>query len=292
MRRPEWLSALVAATLVAASAAAANAVLNSVVFRFDAPSGSVAVSPPRTATMYFAPDAGGIQLSMNGGAYAPLGGGTTFAFISESDGGIFMKPNTPAAAYVSGNQVLTTASTINDATKVPLAGGTMTGTLNLAGAGSGGMTMKASTNTSYAYANFLDSAGTAVGQFVYAGSAVANASTADKVYLSAQSKILALQRADNVVAGSPLLEIWNNTNGGGTKVATVDGSGNIILSSGSTRSKGTVTLSGGAATVTVSSGAICTCSDTTSAAAVRCSVSSTTLSVAGTGTDVISYLCL
>lgn len=55
---------------------------------------------------------------------------------------------------------------------------------------------------------------------------------------------------------------------------------------------GSVVLVGGNASATVRAGLHgCVCSDTTSAAAVQCSVSGTTLSVVGTGTDGITYLC-
>lgn len=54
---------------------------------------------------------------------------------------------------------------------------------------------------------------------------------------------------------------------------------------------GTKTLAAGAGTTTVATGARCVCTDTTAAAAVKCSVSGTTLTFAGTTTDVIAYFC-
>ncbi len=62
---------------------------------------------------------------------------------------------------------------------------------------------------------------------------------------------------------------------------------------GSALNKGAVTLSGGTGTATVTSGAVCVCSLNTSAgtAAPKCSVTSTTLTVTGSGTDVINYHC-
>lgn len=54
---------------------------------------------------------------------------------------------------------------------------------------------------------------------------------------------------------------------------------------------GTKTLSAGSGTVTVVSGCHAICTDTTAAAAVKCSVSATTLTITGTSTDVINYFC-
>lgn len=58
---------------------------------------------------------------------------------------------------------------------------------------------------------------------------------------------------------------------------------------------GTKTLSGGAGTVTFvnayTAAPVCTCTDQTTAAAVKCSTSTTALTIAGTTTDVIAYAC-
>lgn len=54
---------------------------------------------------------------------------------------------------------------------------------------------------------------------------------------------------------------------------------------------GTVVLTAGSGTVTVASGARCVCSDTTAVNICRASVSSTTLTLTGTGTDAVSYFC-
>jgi hypothetical protein len=60
---------------------------------------------------------------------------------------------------------------------------------------------------------------------------------------------------------------------------------------GSTKNRGTITLSGGTGTATVASGAVCVCTDTTANASVKCAVSATTLTATGTTTDVIAYHC-
>lgn len=57
-------------------------------------------------------------------------------------------------------------------------------------------------------------------------------------------------------------------------------------------SRGTITLAAGTGTATVVAGSTCVCSDSTAVAAVQCSVSSTTLTANGTGSDVIAYVCL
>jgi hypothetical protein len=61
------------------------------------------------------------------------------------------------------------------------------------------------------------------------------------------------------------------------------------------RSRGTATLSSGAATVTFTPSyqvaPTCQCVDTTAAAAVKCTPTAGSLAIAGTGTDVISYVC-
>ncbi|MFA5931797.1 MAG: hypothetical protein WC793_00250 [Candidatus Paceibacterota bacterium] len=57
--------------------------------------------------------------------------------------------------------------------------------------------------------------------------------------------------------------------------------------------KGTVALSAGTATVTVVSGAVCVVSETTTATnGVKGAVVGTTLTITGTGTDTIAYICL
>jgi hypothetical protein len=68
-------------------------------------------------------------------------------------------------------------------------------------------------------------------------------------------------------------------------------SSNNVTNMGGTKNKGTLTLVAGTKTTTVASGATCVCSDTTALNAVQCSVSSTTLTANGTGTDVIAYMC-
>lgn len=76
--------------------------------------------------------------------------------------------------------------------------------------------------------------------------------------------------------------------GAETLTSTVSTTG--LICSGATHC-GTKTLSTGTGTVTVVSGCHPVCTDTTAANAVACSVSSTTLTVTGTGSDVIDYFC-
>ena len=102
----------------------------------------------------------------------------------------------------------------------------------------------------------------------------------------------------SVGAGAAI--IWNNTSSGdsadffadpgGTEVVTIDHGG--AIHSVSTKTVGTITLSGGTGTATVNSGTHCVCDDSTATAIVKCAVSSTTLTATGTGTDVITYICL
>jgi hypothetical protein len=54
---------------------------------------------------------------------------------------------------------------------------------------------------------------------------------------------------------------------------------------------GTITLSGGTGTATVTGGVQCVCTDQTANASVKCAVSATTLTATGTGADVITYWC-
>jgi hypothetical protein len=98
-------------------------------------------------------------------------------------------------------------------------------------------------------------------------------------------------------AGGPLIE-WNQgagdvaqfySGGGGTEVLDVQSDG--TLKCYSAKSCGSTTLSGGTKAITVRSGAFCVCTSATTNA-VRCSVSSTTLTATGTGTDAFSYLCM
>lgn len=72
----------------------------------------------------------------------------------------------------------------------------------------------------------------------------------------------------------------------GTGVASTNG----VTCSGSTHC-GTQALTAGTASVTVVTGCHAICTDTTAAAAVKCSVSATTLTITGTSTDSINYFC-
>lgn len=65
------------------------------------------------------------------------------------------------------------------------------------------------------------------------------------------------------------------------------------IKSGSTLTRGTISLASGTGTATVLSGAICACSRTDSATAVQCNVATTTLTAtSGAGTGTVAYVCL
>lgn len=82
-----------------------------------------------------------------------------------------------------------------------------------------------------------------------------------------------------------------NPGGCTTEVFSIDNTGSVLTTSALT--KGSKTLVAGSGTVTVLSGAKCVCSEETNQAnGVKCSVSGTTLTITGTGTDVITYVCL
>lgn len=95
-------------------------------------------------------------------------------------------------------------------------------------------------------------------------------------------------------SGAVLHSFQNNIGGTPSTKATVDFNGVYagggITCTGATHC-GVQALTAGSATVTVVSGCHAICTDTTAAAAVKCSVSSTTLTIAGTGTDSINYFC-
>lgn len=79
-------------------------------------------------------------------------------------------------------------------------------------------------------------------------------------------------------------------NVGNTAVANMNGVG-LKLAAGATKSRATVALVLGTITATVNSGAVCVCESATVNRAY-CSVSGTTLTITGTGTDSVSYICL
>ena len=76
-----------------------------------------------------------------------------------------------------------------------------------------------------------------------------------------------------------------------TGILAVGGNSKGGLQCGATTCGGSIILSGGTQTATVYSGCRPICTDTTAANAVACSVSSTTLTATGTGTDHINYFC-
>lgn len=140
--------------------------------------------------------------------------------------------------------------------------------------------------------SFYDNSLTNLGGPRYYGSTVADADFTDKMAWVSVGKMISMLRTEAVAAGTVVFEVRDDALSTGAQLFTVDGSGNLFVNAAGTRTKGTITLAAGTGTVTVASGSICVCSDTTAVNAVQCSVSSTTLTANGTGTDVISYICL
>lgn len=159
-------------------------------------------------------------------------------------------------------------------------------------AGDGVLHTKAGTNTNAAGVALWNTSNTAVGTFAFFDSSTADADYADKVVTRGISKTIAAIRTDDVAAGSVVMEVRDNASATGVQLLTVDGNGNLFVNAAGTRTKGTITLAAGVGTATVASGSICVCSDTTAINAVQCSVTTTTLTANGTGTDVIAYHCL
>jgi hypothetical protein len=87
--------------------------------------------------------------------------------------------------------------------------------------------------------------------------------------------------------------VWSDASGllrmkSSAPTADTDGAG---VACASATSCGVTSLAAGTATVTVRSGCRPLCTDTTAAAAVKCSVAATTLTITGTGTDAIGWFC-
>jgi hypothetical protein len=110
---------------------------------------------------------------------------------------------------------------------------------------------------------------------------VADGASAVGVIINTQTNLTTL--------GAKIISVRNAT----VEKAYIDKDGSIV--SASTKTRGTITLSGGSGAATVLAGAICTCQNTSGAGTVQCAVASTTLTATkGTAgdTDVIAYLCL
>lgn len=113
------------------------------------------------------------------------------------------------------------------------------------------------------------------------------------------NKFTVAASSGNVVAAGTL-----GVTGDITGQANVNATGSFVGASGSSLFQGAglqltgsthsgqKTLAAGAGTVTIASGKSgCVCTDNTANASVKCTVSGTTLTIAGTGTDQIYYLC-
>ncbi len=102
----------------------------------------------------------------------------------------------------------------------------------------------------------------------------------------------------NLSHGASNYSIYTNQSAGANNYAIYNAgsakslfTGNIIANS--TLNKGIVTLSAGTGTATVASGSVCVVSETTDETkTVKGAVSGTTLTITGTGTDAIAYICL
>lgn len=100
MKRSHWAVPVILALVIVGAAEAADTInLPAVFLQFSAPSIPPPLSKPGHATMFFDPDAG-IKVSMNGFPYAVVGAShdagptTSYQSIAESDGGLFLSPNT------------------------------------------------------------------------------------------------------------------------------------------------------------------------------------------------------
>jgi len=139
---------------------------------------------------------------------------------------------------------------------------------------------------------FYDNSNVLKGRMGYANASFAEADIRNVYVLAYDSVKTIFLQEDDIAAGTIGWQWGDAISGVATALMTLDGAGNLALAAGATRSKGTITLSGGTGTATVASGAVCVCTDTTAANAVKCAVSSTTLTATGTTTDVIAYHCL
>lgn len=158
--------------------------------------------------------------------------------------------------------------------------------------GDGVVSLRFNANTNAEGISFYDESNTLVGGTRFYGSGFSDADFANKNTYVSVGKVISELRTDDVAAGTTAWEVRDNALAPGAQLFSVDGAGNLFANASATRTKGTITLAAGTGTATVASGSICVCSDTTAINAVRCAVSSTTLTATGTGTDVIAYHCL
>lgn len=140
--------------------------------------------------------------------------------------------------------------------------------------------------------SYYDSGGTILGGPRFYNASVADADYANKMATVATSKTISEIWNNDAAAGTTVWEVRDNASATGAQLLSVDGAGNLFVNAAGTRTKGTITLAAGTGTATVASGSICVCSDTTAINAVQCSVTTTTLTANGAGTDVIAYHCL
>jgi hypothetical protein len=162
----------------------------------------------------------------------------------------------------------------------------------------------------------IDTGGFVIGQWSATARGMRFSATGDVTFSGAVAATGALSSTGNFAvnsskftveasSGNTVVAGTLNATGDITGQANINATGSFIGASSNslaqvaglqlqvgTTHAGIKTLSTGAGTVTLASGkTACVCSDVTAANAVKCSVSGTTLTIAGTGSDQVAYLC-